>query len=138
MAQGVDESVFKLAREIADEGIRMVRSDFELAKKEMAAAFKRLAVSLVLLVLAGMFLFIAVIEGLNAAPITFGHNLFGTNPWLPWLALGGVFLLVAVLLGLLGVMGMRKAVRGGRGLMETLKEDAEWARRLTRRGKSTS
>ena len=116
----------------------MVRADIELAKKEMSVALRRVVISVALLSVAAVFLLIAVIEGLNAAPVTFGPTLFGSNPWLPWVALGGVFLVLALLLGLIGVSGLRKAFRGTRGVVNSLKEDAEWARRLTRRGKSTS
>jgi uncharacterized membrane protein YqjE len=138
VAQGVDDSVIRLAREIADEGIRMVRADIELAKKELSVALKRVVVSAALLTVAGVFLLIAVVEGLGAVPVTFGPTLFGSNPWLPWVALGGVFLVLALLVALLGIFGIRKAVRGSRGLVDTLKEDAQWAKRLTQRGKSTS
>ena len=133
-----DESVVALAREIADEGIRMVRADIDLAKRELGAALRRLIVSIVLLTLAAVFLLIAVIEGLGSVPVTFGPTLFGTNPWLPWLALGGVFLLLALVLALFGTRGLKKAFGGSRGVIDSIKEDVEWARRLTRRGKSAS
>ncbi len=133
-----DESVVAMAREIAEEGMRMVRADVELAKRELGSALRRMIVSIVLLTLAGVFLLIAVVEALGSVPVTFGPTLFGSNPWLPWLALGGVFLLFALLLGLVGISGVRRAVGGSRSVLATIKEDVQWAKRLTRRGKSAS
>ncbi len=133
-----DESVLAMAREIAEDGIRMVRADVELAKKELGAVMRRLIVSIVLLTLAAVFLLIAVVEALGSVPVTFGPRLFGDNSWLPWLALGAVFFVVALLLALFGVRGMRKAFGNSRVVIDSIKEDVQWARRLTRRGKSTS
>ena len=133
-----DESVVAMAREIAEEGMRMVRADLELAKRELGAAFKRLLFAVVLLSLAAVFLLIAVIEALGAVPVTFGPRIFGDNPWAPWLVLGGIFVLLAGLLAFLGFGILRRGISGTRGLVSAIKEDVEWARRLTRRGKSAS
>lgn len=133
-----DESVVAMAREIADDAIRMIRADVELARKELGAALTRVIISAVLITLAAVFLLIAVIEALGAIPVTFGPHLFGSNPWLPWLALGGVFLVLAVILGVLGAFGIRRAVGKTTRVIGSIKEDLQWARRLTRRNKSAS
>jgi len=133
-----DESTIAMAREIADEAIRMIRTDVDLAKRELRSAAIRLGISVAVLFVAAIFLLIAVVEALGAVPVTYGPRLFGTNSWLPWLALGGVFLILAVLLGLLGALGIKRAVGSSRGVVDAIKEDLQWARRLTRRGKSAS
>jgi hypothetical protein len=133
-----DDSVIAMAREIADDAIRMIRADIELAKKELGSAMRRMLVSIALLMVAVLFLLIAVVEALGAVPLTFGPRLFGSNSWLPWLALGGVFLILAVLLGLFGALGMKRAFKNSKGVIDSIKEDVEWAKRLTKRGKSAS
>jgi len=133
-----DESVIAMAREIADDAIRMIRADIELARKELKAAMGRLLVSIALLTVSAFFLLIAVVEALGAVPVTYGPRLFGTNSWLPWLALGGVFLILAVLLGVLGAFGIKRAFGNSKSVIDSIKEDVQWARRLTRRGKSVS
>jgi Putative Actinobacterial Holin-X, holin superfamily III len=133
-----DESVIAMAREIADDAIRMIRADIELAKKELGSALRRLIVSVVLLTLAAFFLLIAIVEALGAVPVTYGPRLFGSNSWLPWLALGGVFLVLAVLLAVLGAFGIKRAFGNSKGVIDSIKEDVQWARRLTRRSKSAS
>jgi hypothetical protein len=127
-----------MAREIAEEGMRMVRADLELARRELGAAMLRFALAIGLMVTSAVFVLIAVIEALGSVPVTFGPKLFGDNPWAPWLVLGGVFLLLALLFGLLGFMILRRAIGGTKGVVSAIKEDVEWARRLTRRGKIAS
>lgn len=137
---GAEQSTIAMAREIADEASRMIRADIELARKDLLSMLRRAIVAIVLLTMAAVLLLIAVIEALDSVPVTFGPRLFGDNPWLPWLALGGVFLVLSLLFALAGYrLGIRGAVRSGRRVVDAVKEDVEWARRLARRrGKSTS
>jgi hypothetical protein len=128
-----------MAREIAEEAVRMIRADVELVKKDMQATLRRVIFVVIFLMLSAFAGLIAVVEALGAVPATFGPRLFGSNPWAPWLALGGVFLLLALLLALLGTLGTRGAFRSGRRVVNAIKEDVDWFRRVARRrDKSTS
>ena len=62
-----------------------------------------------------------------------GLGILGAE-WVRWLALGGVFLVLAAVLIFFGQSKARKAIKRGRKQVEsTLKEDAEWLRELTKR-----
>jgi len=138
MAEGVaEDSIASIAREVADDAMRLVRAEIALAKAEMRSAALRLAFGIGLLSASMVLLLIAVIDALGALPEGVGPRLLGSS-WLAWLALGGVLLIVAVLIGLAGALRLRKALGQGRDAVNIIKEDAEWVRRLTGRSKSGS
>jgi Putative Actinobacterial Holin-X, holin superfamily III len=132
-----DEDLVALVRKIVDDAMKVARADFELAKAQMRAAFIGLAISLGLIVAALIFLLIAVIDALGALPEAFGPGLLGSS-WLGWLVLGGIFLVIAIVLGFLGTVGVRRSLIQGKQTVQTLKEDAEWLRGLTKHSSSGS
>jgi len=80
---------------------------------------------------AAVFLLIALIEALNALPS--GLDVLGSE-WVRWLVLGGIFLILAGVFIFIGQSRARKAIKRGRKqVQDTLKEDAEWLRELTKR-----
>ena len=84
-----------------------------------------------------MFLLIGVIEALGALPSGADHP--RQRRWARWAALGGIFLILAMVLIYFGQSRARKAIKRGRkNVQETLKEDAEWLRELTKRSVSGS
>src|SRR5437588_645190 len=96
-----DAGLGALGREVADDAVRLVHAEIDLAKAQFKDAARRLIVAVVLIVAASVLLLIAGIEALGALPIAFSQRLFG-NPWLGWVALGGVIAVLAALLALLG------------------------------------
>jgi hypothetical protein len=132
-----EESLGALGRDVADDAMRLVRAEIDLAKAELKNAARRLAVAVVLLSLAALLLLIGVIEALGAAPEAFSQRLFG-NRWLGWLALGGLLAILAVLLAVLGTLTVRRSLRTGKETVDAFKEDTQWVRGLTRRGSSGS
>ena len=120
-----------LARQVVEDAIHLVRAELSVVGSELKRAVIQLVIAVVLIMVAGVFLLIAVIEALGALPS--GLGILGAE-WVRWLALGGVFLVLAGVLIFFGQSRARKAIKRGRKQIEgTLKEDAEWLRELTKR-----
>jgi len=132
-----DAGLGALGREVADDAVRLVHAEIDLAKAQFKDAARRLIVAVVLIVAASVLLLIATIEALGALPVAFSQRLFG-NPWLGWLALGGVIAVLAVLLALLGTLAVRRSLTEGKQTVDAIKEDTRWVKGLTRRGSSES
>jgi type VI protein secretion system component VasK len=120
-----------LARQVVEDAVRLARAELNVVGAELRRAVIQLAIAIVLIMVAGVFLLIAVIEALNALPS--GLGVLGSE-WLRWLVLGGIFLILAGVLIFIGQSRARKAIKRGRKqVQDTLKEDAEWLRELTKR-----
>src|ERR1022692_4057423 len=120
-----------LARAVVEDAIKLVRAEISVVSAELKRAIIQLVIAMVMIVVALVFLLIAVIEALGALPS--GLGILGAE-WVRWLALGGVFLVLAAVLIFIGQSRARKAIKRGRTQIEsTLKEDAEWLRELTKR-----
>jgi len=105
--------------------------DAGLVGERRRRAVIQLAIAIALIMVAVVFLLIAVIEALNAMPS--GLGILGSE-WVRWLALGGIFLIFAAVFIFIGQSRARKAIKRGRKqVQDTLKEDAEWLRELTKR-----
>jgi predicted ferric reductase len=120
-----------LARQVVEDAIHMARAEFAVVASELRRAVLQLAIAIALIMVAAVFLLIAVIEALNALPS--GLGILGSE-WVRWLVLGGIFLVLAGVLIYIGQSRARKAIKRGRTQVQgTLKEDAEWLRELTKR-----
>lgn len=141
MSQATDHSpdtgLGALGREVADDAVRLVRAEIELAKAQMKAAALRLILAIVLFVFALTFVFVGVIEAVSAVPAHYSESLFGNN-WLGWVVFGGLFFLLALLFGLIGTRAAIRSFKRGKETVTAFKEDAEWAKGLTKRGDSGS
>ncbi|MGA8417864.1 MAG: phage holin family protein [Candidatus Dormiibacterota bacterium] len=125
-----------LARQVVEDAVKLARADLNLVASELKRAVIQLAIAIALIMFAAVFLLIGVIEALGALPS--GLNILGSE-WARWAALGGIFLILAVVLIYFGQSRARKAIKRGRkNVQETLKEDAEWLRELTKRSVSGS
>jgi Putative Actinobacterial Holin-X, holin superfamily III len=125
-----------LARQVVEDAIKLARAELNVIGAELKRAVLQLLIATVMLIVALTFLLIAVIEALGALPS--GLGILGAE-WVRWLALGGVFLVLAGVLIFIGQSRARKAIKRGRKSIEgTLKEDAEWLRELTKRSVSGS
>jgi len=132
-----DAGLGTLGREVADDALRLVRAEIDLAKAQFRDAARRLVVAALLIVVALVLLLIGVTEALGAVPAAFSQRLFG-NGWLGWVALGGVIAILAVVLALLGTLAVRRSLSEGKQTVDTFKEDTQWVKGLTRRGSSGS
>jgi predicted ferric reductase len=138
VAGDVPESTdpISLARQVVEDAIKLARAEFDVVSAELKRAAIQLAIALALIMVAMVFLLIGVIEALGALPS--GLTILGSE-WARWAALGGIFLIIAVVLIFLGKSRATRAIKRGRkNVQETLKEDAEWLRELTKRSASGS
>jgi predicted ferric reductase len=120
-----------LARQVVDDAIKLLRAEIAVVAAELQRAVIQLAIAAAFIMVALTFLLIGVIEALGALPS--GLSILGSE-WARWAALGGVFLILAVVLIFFGYLRARRAIkRGTKGVRETLKEDAEWLQELTKR-----
>jgi predicted ferric reductase len=120
-----------LARQVVEDAIRLARAELTVVSAELKRAVIQLAIAIALIMVAAVFLLIAVIEALNALPS--GLDVLGSE-WVRWLVLGGIFLILAGVFIFIGQSRARKAIKRGRKhVQDTLKEDAEWLRELTKR-----
>jgi hypothetical protein len=120
-----------LARQVIEDAIHLARAELAVVGAELKRAVIQLAIAAVLIMVAATFVLIGVIEALGALPS--GLGILGAE-WVRWLALGGIFLILAGVLIYIGQRRARKAINRGRMQVEsTLKEDAEWLRELTKR-----
>jgi predicted ferric reductase len=125
-----------LARQVVEDAIKLARAEMDLVGAELKRAIIQLAIAIALIMFALVFLVIGVIEALGALPS--GLTILGSE-WARWAALGGIFLILAMVLIFFGQSRARKAIKRGRkNVQETLKEDAEWLRELTKRSVSGS
>ena len=125
-----------LARQVVEDAIKLARAELNVIGAELKRAVIQLVIAMALIIVASVFLLIAVIEALGALPS--GLDILGPE-WVRWLALGGIFLILAGVLIFFGQSRARKAIKRGRKSIEgTLKEDAEWLRELTKRSVSGS
>jgi hypothetical protein len=126
-----DESLGDLGRQLADDVARLVRLEIALARVQALETGKRLAVSAALLGAAGFFVLLGVVYSLAALPEHFGPVLH--DAWVGWAAFGILWFLLAAVGGGLGVRRVRRALREARSTIDAMKEDLEWAKRLSRR-----
>jgi hypothetical protein len=125
-----------LARQVVEDAVKLARAELNVIGAELKRAIIQLLIATVMIIIAATFLLIGVIEALGALPS--GLGILGAE-WVRWLALGGVFLILAAVLIFFGQSKARKAIKRGRKSIEgTLKEDAEWLRELTKRSVSGS
>jgi small-conductance mechanosensitive channel len=133
MAPGTerDDSIAAIAREVADDAVRLAKAEIELAKAEAIAAVKRVAVAAGLFAAAGVFALFMAIFALGAVPTALAGHVFSGWTW--WLLMAALFLLLAALLAALGFRSLRRGIGTGKRLVGSVKEDVAWLKRLTRR-----
>lgn len=131
-----EESLAAIAREIADDAVRLAKAEIEFAKIQAIASVKRFALAIGFLVAAALLLLFMAIFALGAVPTALAGNFF--SGWVWWLLMAAVFLLLAGFAAFLGYRSLRRGLRGGRELVGSVKEDVSWFKRLTRRSASES
>jgi uncharacterized membrane protein YqjE len=120
--------VIDLARVAVDDVIRLVQQEIQLAKvevKEMLGSNIRAAIMLSIAAVSGLFFFVMLL--VTIALIIPAHALVAGIEAI-------IFLILVVIFGLMGKSMLK--IGPPQKTMESLKEDAEWAKhRLTRNGK---
>jgi hypothetical protein len=115
-------------RQILADGLRFVRAEMGLARAEGSAAAKRAALAAGLLAAAAVGLLLSAVLLLGAAAEAIGGALH--HPWLGWLIMAGLLLVIVGVLGGLGYRMVRRTIAEGRRVGATVKEDLEWVREL--------
>ncbi len=125
MADKQDRSIGELFSELASETSTLIRQEIELAKVEFTQKAKTIGLNLGFLVAGGAVAYAAFLALLAALIILLAHVM----PW--WLAA----LVVAVVVGIVAAVLISKALTSlkktevaPRQTVETLKEDAQWAK----------
>jgi small-conductance mechanosensitive channel len=133
MAAGTerDDSIAAIAREVADDAVRLAKAEIELAKAEAIAAVKKVAVAAGLFAAAGVFVLFMAIFALGAVPTALAGHVFSGWTW--WLLMAALFLLLAALLAAFGFRSLKRGIGTGKRLVGSVKEDVAWLKRLTRR-----
>jgi hypothetical protein len=127
-ATPAEPSVGELVRDASEQLSALMRAEFELAKAELSATVKRagvgagfIVVAVGVILLGVPFLLVAFAEGLVA---------LGLPRWSAYLIVGGLFIVMAVVLALVGVQLVRR-LRKPERTIETVKQTARWARHPT-------
>ena len=138
MAAGTerDESIAAIAREVADDAVRLARAEIQLAKAEASAALKRLAIAIGLLAGAGVFALFMTISALGAVPTALAGHVFSGWTW--WLLMAAFFLIIAALLAMFGFRSLKRGIGTGKQMVGSVKEDVAWLKRLTKRNAKES
>jgi Putative Actinobacterial Holin-X, holin superfamily III len=129
--QASPDSIAAIGRQVAEDAARLVRDEIALAKAEASRAAKAMAVSVGLFVASGVCLTLMFMAGLGALADGLGNAIFG-HAWIGWVILCGLFLVLALFIGLLGYRGIRKTIGGGKRTVTNIKEDVEWLKQLTK------
>lgn len=135
MAASVQEDgIPDIGREIVDDVRRLIGLELRLARAEAKRTVVRFAVEIALFLVAGVFVLLGLTYAILAVPEALG----ALGHWWGWLATAAAVLLVAALVGGVGALRMRRTIRAVRTTVDHLKGDAEWARQLPKRSKSSS
>ncbi len=131
-----DESIAALAREVADDAVRLAKAEIEVAKAQAIAAVKRLAIAIGLFAAAAVFALFMAISALGAVPTALAGHVF--DGWTWWLLMAALFLILAALLALFGFRSLKRGIGSGKQLVGEAKEDVAWFKRLTKRNAKES
>ena len=123
-----DAPVIDVLRGVAADGMRFVRAEIGLVRAQGTATAKRAAIAAALLAAAVLALLLVVVFLLGSGAEGLGGLLH--HPWLGWLIMAGLILVVGAILGWLGYRMLRKSIAEGRRVGTTVKEDLEWVREL--------
>jgi len=129
--EAAPESIAAIGRQVAEDAAQLVRDEIGLAKAELGRAAKKMAVSAGLFVAALVCFILMAMAALGALADGLGSAIFG-HAWIGWLVFGGLFLVLALFLGLLGYRKVKKTIGGGKRTVSNIKEDVEWLKQLTK------
>jgi uncharacterized membrane protein YqjE len=121
-----NKSLGELFSDFTRELSTLVRQEVQLAKTELTQNVSKLVKNVVFLVVGGVVAWLAM-HALLAAAIM-GLMSTGMSGWLAALIVAGVLLLIGGVLAMMGISAMKKASIAPKETIQTLKEDAQWAK----------
>ena len=120
-----ERSLGELFSELARELSTLVRQEVQLAKTEIGQKVSSVGKNAAFLVAGGLLAFVGF-QALVAAAILALSQI--VEPWLAAVIVGGVLMLVASALAMKVISSMKKESLAPKHTVETLKEDAQWAK----------
>ena len=127
-APPTSQSVIDVLRGLLADVIRFGRAEFKLVQAEGKEAAVRALIGSGLVAAAIGFFGLFFVFALGAGAVEVGQ-LLGL-PWLGWLIFAGVFLLIALVIGWLGIRRIKSGIREGKGAFTTVREDLEWVKQF--------
>jgi Putative Actinobacterial Holin-X, holin superfamily III len=124
--RGADRSLGELFGDLARDTGTLVRQEVELAKTELTQKASRAARDLGVLAVGGLVAYAGFLALLAA--VALGLVAAGLEPWLAALLVGAVVAVVGAVLVRRGLDALKREELAPRQTVETLKEDAQWAR----------
>ena len=125
-ARGDDRSLGDLFSDLARDTGTLVRQEVELAKTELSQKASRAARDIGVLAVGGLVAYAGFLALLAA--VTLGLVAAGLDAWLAALLVGGVVGAVGAVLVRRGLGALKREELAPRQTVETLKEDAQWAK----------
>jgi uncharacterized membrane protein YqjE len=126
---GAEKSAGRLMKEVTEDLSTLIRKEVELAKQEIGQSIATKVKGVVVIAIAGIFAFFALIFGLLAIRDGFDELLW---TWTADLATMGVLLLFAVIAGLVAKKKLTAPI-SAEMTKQTLKDDAEMVKSLGKR-----
>lgn len=121
-----DRSLGELFGELARETGTLVRQEVQLAQTELTQTASRVGRDLGMLAVGGLVAYAGVLALLAAAVL--GLVAAGLDAWLAALVVGLVVAVIGAVLVRRGLDALKRADLAPRQTVETLKEDAQWAK----------
>jgi uncharacterized membrane protein YqjE len=128
-AAGEEKSAGRLMKEVTEDLSTLIRKEVELAKQEVGQSIATKVKGVVVIAVAGVFAFFALIFGLLAIRDGFDEFLW---TWLADLATMGVLLLLAAAAGMVAKKKLTAPI-SAEMTKQTLKDDAEMVKSLGKR-----
>jgi Putative Actinobacterial Holin-X, holin superfamily III len=125
-ARGEDRSLGELLGDLARDTGTLVRQEVQLAKTEMTQKASRVARDAGVLVAGGLVAYAGFLALLAA--LILGLIAAGIDAWLAALLVGAVVAIVGAVLVQRGLSALKREELAPRQTVETLKEDARWAK----------
>ncbi|SDB80752.1 Putative Holin-X, holin superfamily III [Raineyella antarctica] len=120
------EPISDLLKNITDDVKTIVRDEIDLAKAEMMPKAKNLGIGGGMFAAAGVFGVLALTHLMTAAgfglAVAYSRGEYSAGPAWGFLTIGGVFLILAALLALVGFGRIRKATRNGMAPTQAIDE----------------
>jgi xanthine/uracil permease len=127
-----ERSLGELFGDLARETGTLVRQEVQLAKTEVTQTASRVGRDLGFLAVGGLVAYAGLLGLLAAA--TLGLVAAGLDPWLAALLVGAVVTVVGYLLVRRGLNALKHEDLAPRQTVESLKEDAQWAKQQIKEG----
>ena len=105
---GADKSVGELVADVSEKTSTLIREEIELAKAEIREKVSQLITGSVVGIVAGVFLFLALILGMHGVAWLLNDLFFEDNVWLGFFVEAAGFVLIAIVAGLVAYRALRK------------------------------